>query len=725
MIFPDETTRRSEDALASAPEGWLVPDRPLLTAGEPAAQRSILNSKLEIQNFELGRSPQFDAHRPVSVSGVVSPAEIAGRVPPPVAAVVAPAAGAAPGEVVVASPGAPHESEPTGALCIEPSGDPARRSPREAHLRAGARRAAAVQRARALLAEGRNWDQIAAEIGESRSTLHRWATMIPADTQPTAETCADRTYRNGSAPTAPELTPAEFAQVRALYLLTNRTRDEGSIVEALLQAMERQLIRPAMCDLVRTRLAAGQSPLTERQMHRLRLAAPVITSARGPRRAWLEHVQSPGSLGMRVNPLTGEMAPIPPGDTWTIDDGSINLLVIVPGLQRPGDRCYDRWGVVVGRFQLLLTVDHASRCIVGRSYTARPRDSYRAEDITAALQVPMMDHGAPRHIVLEKGISAARLVTETLGGLGVRIIRASSPHQKVVESVFNVLWTALSTLPGQVGRFRGEEEAVNRTLTRIRSGAFDPRGQLMTMPEFLGALDTAIARCNQRWVDGDTGRWQPAEWYARESAAHLTPVDATRAWLFSPHITQPLLVDGALVETSLQLLEGISTRFTFGEDWLVEWHGARVKLHFNPISPDCYATAVLAHEHRGHRAGHVLGRLEQQNLTTKYTRRALGYGLDPDTGREFAAATSRGLVRATKSIRADGKGATAVEIRDASGVVRQVEVHRTDATGESVVRGSSLVAPRTTNHEPRTTTPPRYTDPRLAEMEAELLADLD
>lgn len=601
------------------------------------------------------------------------------------------------------------------------------RAPREAHLRAGAVRAAVVVRARELQADGQSLVSIARTLGTSVTTVWRWLERADGVDLVTAETLADRVYRNGSAPRVPALTTEEFHEVRALYLRTNRTRADGSIPEALLQAMERGIIRPAMADLIRQRMAAGQTPLTERQMHRLRLAGPVVAGSRGPRRAWLEHVQSPGALQVDIDPETGAEAHIQPGQRWTIDDGSINMLVIVPGLEIPGDPCWERHRVVVGRFQLLLTVDHRTRCIIGRSYTARPRDSYRAEDLTAALHACVERHGAPREIVLEKGISAANLVSETLAALGVSIIRANSPHQKVVEGVFSVLWTALSTLPGQVGRYRGEEEIMGRTLQAYRDGRRDPRGELMTLPEFLAALDAAIARCNDRWVTGRLGRWQPSAAWATQTATR--PIPATDLWMFCPRITDPLLVDWTNVRTTVPLVPGRSEQFTFSAVWLSEWHGARVKLFFNPLAEETQATAVLAHDWQGHRAGTVLGRLEQVDRLTRYTRRALGYGLDVDIGRGTTSESARALVSSVKAI--GGQAQSPIANRQSPTESRQGaedakrEIQRKpqmDADGRGCRNPSS--EPRTTNHEPRTANTPRYVDPRLADMEAELLAEL-
>ncbi len=650
------------------------------------------------------------------VRPVVSPEEISGRV----AGVVAPA-GATP------APDRPHESDGLRARSFSttkkpcdaspsqaPTGNVQDRVPREDHLRAGAARVALVLRARELVASGRSWAEIGTELGVIPSTIFRWVQRVETIPCPTATDLADRTWRNGSQPTVPDLTGAEMDTVRALLLRTNRTRDTGSITEALLQAMEGGAIRPPMAELIRSRMAAGQVPLTARQMHRLAISRATVRAYRAPRGAWLERVSSGGALQVDVDPETGDLAHIPPGARWTIDDGSINLLVIVPGLEIPGDKCWEQWGVVVGRFQLLLTVDHRTRCIIGRSYTCRPRDAYRAEDLSSALHTCIRHHGAPREIVMEKGISAAALITRTLGALGVTIVRANSPHQKVVESVFNVLWTSLSTLPGQVGRTRGEMERMSRWQQACHEGRRDPRGELMTLPDFLTALDAAIARCNHRWVDGRQGRWQPQPWFERSAPAALRRVADDDLWMFTPHITEPLRVDFHKVTTSVQLIPGRSERFEFGAPWLPDYDGARVCLHFDPCAEDCEATAVLAQDYGDRRAGTVLGRLQQQDRYTAYTRRALGYGLDVDPGTGNVSAAARRLVADVRAV-----GAVETEVRSQKSEVRM----ETSPSRASRGASSSPLPQRLPTSNPTPAPREAYVDPLLSEFEDDSISD--
>jgi transposase InsO family protein len=553
---------------------------------------------------------------------------------------------------------------------------------------------------------------------------------LRARPESTAEDFAPRRARSGRKARV-WLEDAEVLAARAALLATNRTETAGSTPEALRLAAARGELRPEVASLVQSRVAAGQAPLPPAAMAQLRISETVTRAYRAPRNAWLDYVSSPGSLQVTVDEETGAERLVQPGERWTLDDGSINLLCIVPGLERCGDACWDRWGVAVGRFQLLVTVDHRTRMIVGWSYAARPRDSYRAEDIVATLHPAVMQHGAPREIVLEHGVSAAGLVSDTLGALGVRILRASSPHQKVVESVFNVLWTRLSTLPGQVGRFRGEEEECNRTLTRIRSGALDPRGILIELPALLAAIRDAVALHNAATCNSERcGRWVPADLWSRESGKWLRRVAAEDSWMFAPHRSSPIKVRGANVETSWQPMPGWTVKLVFGAEWLLEFHGVRVCLRYNAHAPECEAVAILAEDCGTRKAGTVLGRLVQIDRIARMTRRALGYGLDPDIGLAQTRSNAQALRRHVAAVRPDGKpGLQTHEIRTGAGDAHVVEMGRPEQSsiepksecstrlrdGQAPTGDAEVLHPRASRATPGVMAQASQ-DPRLAEF---------
>lgn len=581
---------------------------------------------------------------------------------------------------------------------------------RESDLREGARRLSAARCVAELVASGTSQRAAATSLGLSEKNASIWLAILRKNPNATAEDFAPRRAFSGRHP-ALRLPDKSAANVRRHKLATNHTAKTGSTREAIRIACSRGEVDDQVASLVAAREAAGQPLLPEAALRQLHIDEPTIRAARAPRNAWLEYVTSPGSINLIEDNETGEERLIRPGEQWTIDDGSINLLCIVPGLERPGDKCFDNFGVCVGRFQFLLVVDHRTRFVTGWSFTARPRDSYRAEDITATLQNAMMEHGAPRSLVLEHGVSASRLISDTLAQLGIRIERASSPHQKVVESVFNRLWTKLSIQPGQVGRFRGEEEQANLLLSRVRDGSVDPRGKLLELPAVLQALRDVVADHNAQWVNSARyGRWVPATWFSKEAPASVRPLSPRDAWMFSPRVTEPLKVNGFRVQTTVSIMPGHSIAFVFAAEWLSEFHGARVKLYFNPFSTECVATAVLDEAVGERRPGHVLGQLEQVDRFARFTRRAMGYGLDPDIGAEAAAKHAQSLRRHVAAVRTDGTaGAQTHEVRNGTGTVA------TAATGATAERAPQI-SPRATEPQQQRTGHRAADDPRFSEF---------
>jgi hypothetical protein len=488
-------------------------------------------------------------------------------------------------------------------------------------------------------------------------------------------------HRNSGRKPKLKFTRQEASDVKALVLQTNRTRKAGSTPEALRVAIKRDLLAPETADVIQQRFGAGQTPLPPAMRQQIYIPETTIEASRGPRNSWLHHVQSPGSLHLTVDEETGIEREIEGCERMTMDDGTINLVCNVP-FNLPGNKCSENFGVMVGRFQLLLPVEHRYLFIPGFNYTARPRSSYRAEDLTATLQIVFTEHGYPASIVLEKGISASDLLTETLTMLGIRIIRANSPHQKVVEGVFNRMWTKLSLMPGQVGRYRGEEEEINALIGSCRRGATDPRKHFPMLSDVLKAMHEAIKEHNSQLViSRQYGRWIPAQKWD-QFKKNLRPLEPEQSWMFSPVITEPLTVRGFKVRKTVCMMEGYSEVFDFSAPWLHEFNGLPVKLYFNPFAGECIATVVLAQNFNGRKAGEILGQAEQINRMSRFRRRALGYGEDPDIGREAASRNAQALRRSVVAIRSDGSaGAQKHEARDGMGA------------GEVVTNDPRLVPP--------------------------------
>lgn len=566
---------------------------------------------------------------------------------------------------------------PDGYGCSASSSGPLSRPLRQQDLVEGAKRLKLVLRARELLSEGMSWRDMQPHLSRPVMTVWKYWDQVRHLAHPTASDLAALARNSGRKRIYRPLTSAEATAVkRAVQVQTNRTSTAGSVPQALRIAAMRGEIGADLIAQITDRANAGQPLLTEAQARDVRVGEVLVRAQRGPRNAWLDYVQSPGSTMLTIDAITGEERMLHPGERFTIDDGTINLGCWL-ALERPGDRCFDRFGIIVGRFQFLLVVDCRTHFITGFSYTARPKGQYRAEDLTATMHNTFCEHGMPREMLLEYGISAADLVHQSLELAGVTVLHANSPHQKIVEGVFNKLWTKLSAMPGQMGRFRGEEEEMGRVYEACKRGDKDPRHWFASLPEVVTALREAIAEHNAQWVNSDQyGRWIPSELFSKSAHKTLRPLAPEMAWMFSPVITQPLTIRGYAIGTTVNLMPGVSIKFHFDAgDIAAEFMGALVKLHFNPFAPECIAKITLAEEFNGHAKGELLGDAAQFNRHARFTRRAFGYGMDPDIGREMARAHAQALHRTRIAVRADGqRGRVVIEERAGNGDLRSAEL---------------------------------------------------
>ena len=559
-------------------------------------------------------------------------------------------------------------------------------------LEAGQRMLNAVLHARRLLDAGQTWDAVAQTTGVSRSSLFRAWSRVRHLPEPTAADLAPRIGNSGRRRDL-EFAPAEAAAVRSLHGLSNRNSKSGSARAAIRKAIRDGLIRRELAEQLVARDAAGLPILTESLLNQVRVSEAAVRSFRHGRNAWLDYTYSPGSIKLIVDPITGQDRMVEPGEIWTMDDATMNFVACVP-TSNPAWH----FKVMPGRWQFLLVVDHRTNYIVGYTYTARPKGSYRAEDLVATLDICMREHGVPAYMILEKGISASNALTRTLDLLGVRIIRAESPHQKVVELVYNNLHTLLSFEPGQVGRTRGEEERITAIIESCRNNAKDPRKHFMMLADVINALDRAIDSWNTHHIHASQyGQWQPKEYWQRVAHQHLRKLDASSAWMFAPHVTDPLIVQKAVIETSVQMVArcgkvpGESMKFSFGDaPWIYDYIGARVRLHFNPFAADATAKAVLAEPWQGKAAGIILGDMAMTNRHTKLMRRNCYYSDDVD---DVGAAKRQAqeLYRVGKAVRPDGKPTVAVtESRDGMGSSISVGAHARVRVAEKPV-DTSLV----------------------------------
>ena len=531
------------------------------------------------------------------------------------------------------------------------------------------RRRNAIENYRARKAAGDSNHRAARRVGYAHSTLYMWMRRFTG----ALESLMPKTHRSGRKRKL-NLLPSETRAVRANKLLNNRDRDSGSTPQAIRQTIKEGGMRPELAALFQERDRNGQPLATPALADELHISPATTRAFRHPRNAWLDFTESPGSLHLIRDERTGETRWIEPGEQCTIDDGTKNFICTVP-MQRPGDKCWQNFGVIVGRWQILLVVDHRSYFIQAFCHTARPKSSYRAEDMQAAFHIAFSEHGCPRKVILEKGISKSDLLHHTLDLLGVKYEHVNSPHQKVVEFIFNALWSRLSFLPGQVGRTRGEEAEVDAIVESCRRGASDPREYFLPLGTVLKALKEVVDEWNAHLVKSDQyGKWVPADWFKSAAPKAVRRLQENERWIFSPTVSAPLLVRGQNVRTSFLVMPGYSWQFDFSAPWFREFYGARVRFHYNAFQPECEATVVMAEDFHGTPAGAVLGRADQMNWQTRVSRRLMGIEETEDIGLLRARMNAQALQRSALAILPDGKpGVEFHEARDGAGRLASLE----------------------------------------------------
>lgn len=556
-----------------------------------------------------------------------------------------------------------------------------------ADLEAGAVRLAVVTEARALRAAGLGWEEIGRKLDLPFISVYKWVRRVEHISDPTVEDLTTvRTVRSLARHGA---TPEDVAALRANYLLTNRTADTGSAEEAARMALRKAELTPALAELLRSRDAAGLPLLPDSLRKKVIVHRTTVRAFRNPTEANLDYISCPGSLKFVTDKITGQERFAVAGDLLEMDDATINFCVCVPW-ERGGvlkQKCADKFGVLVGRFQWLVTVDVGELFVPGYSYTARPRGSYRGEDVLATLLGVFRQHGVWERARFERGVFESNLVTSALERLRVQLITVHSPHSKAfIEGLFNSMWTKLSDMPGQVGRFRGEMEEEGKLLQACRAGHKDPRKFFPMLNDALLAFDRAILERNAQWVrSANYGQWVPEQrWLEHKDAGHLRPLDPQAQWIFSPCIREAT-VKGVGVGCSVAMMEGLSIRYDFMADWLLQHDGDRVKLFFDPFVPDCVATIVAD--------GEVIGQAPQVNKMAQYARRMFGYADDVDAGQAEARAAAQSLRRNVVAVLPGGKpGVRLVEARDSAGNVLRAEADPAPAVARP--RGG-LVRPAT------------------------------
>jgi len=476
------------------------------------------------------------------------------------------------------------------------------------------------------------------------------------------------------------IVPAWFIPAaKFFWLITNRNVNGGSVPEAIRRVISLPALPvgwrpndtlrfgramrdvgqpviptcpPELRELILARERAGTPLVPERIARQILADRSTVDAYRNPTEAALKHVSAPGTMMWKRGEGVAERIFLRAGDVIEADDGTINFPVCVPWTMG-GCPCSDKFGVKVGRFQFLRPIDAGSRFRPGYVYVARPRGSYRREDVLALMRMVARTMGIPRSWRFERGTWETQMVEDAAKHLGSDVHHVFSPRSKpFVEGGFSDDWKKLSLhFPGaDVGRFMGETEEANVFLTKCKKGTQDPRQMFPLLETALAAFDAITMEQNRSPVNSaNYGRWIPEERLADHLAARpLRRLNPESDWIFSPYV-RDWTVRGMLVGGKVPIFEEVSVPFDFSAPWLPQYHGAKVRCHFDPSEARCAATLVLLENHGPHRAGDVLGPALQINETAGYVRLVMGWGDDPVSlgrrQRQQAASAMRREVR--------------------------------------------------------------------------------
>ena len=447
---------------------------------------------------------------------------------------------------------------------------------------------------------------------------------------------------------------------RFFYLLTNRTFNTGSMPEAVRRTIslpnlpfgwtgghrERFLKAIGLVELpacpaelrenILARQAAGKPLVPPALARQIIVNKSIVQFKRSPRDWSLDNQSSPGSQRRHTNRQTGEREIMAPGDWFGGDDATPGIAVCVP-CKEVITPVSQKFGVLLGRFQWLAYHDARTDKLLAWDYVVRPRGSYRAEDILNGMGAVVRTHGIPNQgFQFEGGAWNSKLVKQAIALLGCQHWRTYSPHQKAIEAVFNKVWTRLAVqFPhADMGRYRNENEANCKLYEACKAGHQDPRKYFPTLEIIVRVFEEEVSAHNTKLImSAQYGRWVPDDYFAQAvSAAPLRKFSAEMEWMFSPFAAERT-VKGMMVSCRVPMFENFSVPFDVGADWMPQYAGKKVRLHFNPRQPKCVAKVVLLENATGadgrpQGPGDILGDAQLIGETAGHIRYILNWGDD-------------------------------------------------------------------------------------------------
>jgi transposase-like protein len=434
---------------------------------------------------------------------------------------------------------------------------------------------AILQAVETLCRRGKSVSAACKAAGVSRASYDRW---LRAYTEAGVEGLSDHYDRCGRKPLAVP-TAEEILYAQSKVVAYNRADGAGSISAAAYALAQWEGCSEDTRDAILKRRASVHT-LTPTLRKAFAVDETVIRYARDPRE--VEHSLA-NQRGCMRRGNDGRRLRSGKRESW--DDGSVNLLVCVPW-PMADDECSRRYGVKLGRFQLLCGIDHAYPYCPGFDFTMRPRQSYRGEDVCRAMGRVWAATGKPEEVVLERGVWESKRVMAFLAAAGVRVIRATKPNHKLIENYFHPVWTLLGDLPGQIGRFRGEMRENSQVAEACKAGRVDPRKHFPMLDAFMNGLEKVIQARNTTPSESSMyGNFIPAEVW-EEEAKDRPRLPGDLSHFYSGEIKEWTVGRGGSVGGSVMSPFGVSIKYFFDAENLWKYQGQKVRVYFDPFYPE-------------------------------------------------------------------------------------------------------------------------------------------
>ncbi len=388
-----------------------------------------------------------------------------------------------------------------------------------------------------------------------------------------------RPAQNIGRPREYELTPDQALRYMQLVQRANVDRRSGSASMAWRVLCQEY---PDIGWTAEGRESKHDIPAVARELAR-RANALTALHRQGERGLRSAAAYAPGSLRL----ADGGSRRLWAGERVSFDDATPNFGVVIPW-PWGGCKLSDKYGVKLGRFQLLLPHDEASGYVPCWTHVVRDSQGYRAVDATAAVVRFFRDVCLPVEAVLEGGVWQGLRMKKIMQATGVKPLSVKGrPWQKMVENFFNRLWTRVALEPGltSVGRFRGEEKSASELYVKCRAGAADPRGRFPSLEQAVQGMENAIHFLNHDRIESARyGKWIPAERWARDLAENPRPaLGAAEPWMVSP-VSAKRRVSRNGISVAADGPGGLRMKYQFTGPDLWEWEGKDVEIYFDPLS---------------------------------------------------------------------------------------------------------------------------------------------